>query len=130
MYKYFKPEELKCRCGKCASRGFEMNSDFMKHLDELRELCQFPFILTSAYRCPEHNNKVSNSGSDGEHTTGFAVDIAVNGHQAYLLLDKVYKQGYFTRIGIDRKSGKDGYIHLGHEEKGKGKFVIETVWSY
>lgn len=128
MYKYFKLEELKCRCGKCSSHGIEMNVDFMKNLDTLREMSKFPFILTSAYRCPEHNNKVGSSGSDGEHTKGLAVDIAVNGHQAYILLNNVYKQHYFNRIGIDRKSARDGYIHLGCQEK--GTFVIETVWTY
>ena len=34
-----------------------------------------PLQITSAYRCPSHNDSVSSTGMAGPHTTGLAVDI-------------------------------------------------------
>ena len=42
--------------------------------------------ITSAYRCPSLNDAVSNTGKDGPHTTGFAVDISTNSQTQYELL--------------------------------------------
>tara|TARA_A100000171_G_scaffold43631_1_gene45804 strand:+ start:897 stop:1172 length:276 start_codon:yes stop_codon:yes gene_type:complete len=40
-----------------------------------------PLQITSAYRCPEHNNNVSSTGETGPHTTSKAVDIHVSNSQ-------------------------------------------------
>ena len=46
-------------------------------LQTAREALGVPLTLTSAYRCPDHNSKVSSTGLSGPHTTGYSVDIHV-----------------------------------------------------
>tara|TARA_Y100001937_G_scaffold126216_1_gene194946 strand:- start:590 stop:877 length:288 start_codon:yes stop_codon:yes gene_type:complete len=40
-----------------------------------------PLTITSAYRCPDHNDSVSSTGLSGPHTTSKAVDIHVSNSQ-------------------------------------------------
>lgn len=124
MYKYFKPEELKCKCGKCESTGHEMDVEFMRKLDALREHLNFPLVITSAYRCPTHNKAVSVTGTVGPHTTGKAVDISISHKQAYELIKAAPDFG-FLGIGIQQK-GSGRYIHLDTID-GEGR---PTIWSY
>ena len=49
--KYFTADELSCQhCGK-----EKFDKDFLKVLNALREDCNFPFPVTSGYRCAELN---------------------------------------------------------------------------
>lgn len=82
-WQYFSEDELKCRCG-CGKAN--MNPNFMKKLIALRDFLDFPLKVTSAYRCSDYNEKVSTTGSNGPHTTGRAIDIAVFGNQAFNLM--------------------------------------------
>ncbi len=108
--KYFRLVELKCKCGECASTGEEMQVKFMARLNVLRRTLGFPFIISSAYRCPAHNLSISKSGESGPHTTGQAIDILVRGTDACLLVEGAYKVG-FTGFGINQK-GSNRFIHL------------------
>ncbi len=47
-WQYFSDSELMCRC--CYGKA-EMEPNFMKKLIVLREYVNFPFAVTSAYRC-------------------------------------------------------------------------------
>lgn len=108
--KHFTHDELKCSC--CG--GNAMQHGFMLTLDNLREYCGFPFIITSGYRCPAHNDAVSSTGRDGPHTTGRAVDIAVFGSQAFKLLSNIHRVG-ITGVGSSQKSStahSSRFIHL------------------
>ena len=49
-YKYFKVEDFACS----ETGENEIQDGFVKKLDELREACGFPFIVTSGYRSPDH----------------------------------------------------------------------------
>ena len=40
-----------------------------------------PLKITSGYRCSEHNASISKTGPTGPHTTGAAVDLAVESSQ-------------------------------------------------
>ncbi len=127
MYKYFKPNELKCKCGRCGSTGAEMSIEFMRKIDALRERLGFPFAITSAYRCPKHNNNVSLTGLYGPHTTGHAIDIAVSHGKAYALIKAAIEAG-FTGIGVNQK-GAARFIHLDDLEA-SDTAIRATVWSY
>ncbi len=123
-WKYFKIEEFDCPCG-CGRN--EMKKEFIDQLDKLRGDIMTPFIISSGYRCPEYNAKISKTGKAGPHTTGQAVDIAILGAMAYSLL--FFASQYdFTGIGINQK-GKKRFIHLdnlGATEKRPRPWV----WSY
>lgn len=127
QYKFFSLDELKCKCGKCGSTGDEMDTAFMNSLILLRSDCGFPFVITSAYRCPEYNAKVSGTGRHGPHTTGKAVDIAIDRERAFILLSKAFDYG-FQGIGI-KQHGNGRFIHLDTCKDGEvGSRPI--IWSY
>ncbi len=108
--------------------GTKMNQAFLIHLDELRRRCGFPFVITSGYRSPEYNAKVSSSGLTGAHTTGKACDIAVSGDKAYRLLQEAMNMAVFTGIGINQK-GANRFIHLDICTAADG-LPRPMIWSY
>jgi uncharacterized protein YcbK (DUF882 family) len=83
----------------------------MPKIVQLRRQLGFPFVVTSAYRCPHHNARVSSTGSAGPHTTGRAIDIAVQGKQALDLLHAALESRQFTGIGVNQK-GAGRFLHL------------------
>lgn len=108
-WQYFQIEELKCKCG-CDK--WLMDSAFMAKVVSLRRELGFPFVVTSAYRCPAHNQKVSTTGPNGPHTTGHAIDINVHHAQAIAFLRAALDHG-FTGIGLNQKGPVTGrFIHL------------------
>lgn len=89
-----------------------MEADFLSKLEMLRALVNKPLNLSSAYRCPVHNRKVSSSGLTGPHTTGRAVDIRASGSLAWTILKHATALG-FQGIGISQKGPhKLRFIHL------------------
>ena len=75
LTKNFTTSELECECG-CG--GCEMDMEFMKVLQDLRDACGFPLEINSGFRCKEHNRKVG--GAPGSrHFHGDAVDISTHG---------------------------------------------------
>lgn len=122
--KYFHLNEFECHC-KCGRA--EMNQIFLGALDQLRERFGKPLVVTSGYRCPSHNVKVSKSGPNGPHTTGKAVDLAVSRGDAYQLLRLAQDMG-FTGIGVQQKGGAR-FLHLDMLPDAPGQ-PRPTVWSY
>ena len=74
-WKNFNLDEFKCQCG-CGH--VSVHSDLLDLLQIARDTLGFPITITSAYRCPEHNDKVSSTGLSGPHTTSKACDIHVS----------------------------------------------------
>jgi uncharacterized protein YcbK (DUF882 family) len=121
--RYFKREEFTCKhCG-----VEKMDAAFLTLLDELRHRCGFPLPITSGYRCPTHNQKVSSTGPNGPHTTGKAADIGVSRHRAYDVLRHAIALG-FTGIGVQQK-GEVRYLHLDTLTEPQAA-PRPTVWSY
>lgn len=118
--KYFPDHELACGCG-CDGK---MNPAFMKKLIAMREEAGFPFILSSAYRCPSYNEKVSYTGSTGPHTTGRAVDVLVDRRRAYEFMELAFKHG-MTGIGVKQK----GVVRFLHIDDLIGE-LRPWIWSY
>lgn len=121
---HFSPAELRCHCGNCDSTGFEMRPQTMEKFEKLREITQLPLIISSAYRCPEHNARVSSTGLDGPHTTGQALDLTCSSQVAYRIIKIALDLG-FTGIGVCQ-TGPNRFIHLDDIE-GKPR---PNVWSY
>lgn len=123
-WQYFTLEELTCRCG-CGR--MEMDREFMRKLVALRRAFGVPLPLASAYRCPEHNARVSSTGPDGPHTTGRAVDPRVSGETAYRLVELALARG-FTGIGIHQRGPMSSrFIHL--DDLG-APHPRPRIWSY
>ena len=117
---YFTEQELTCKCGCGAS---DMDAEFMAKLNEIRRIVAQPFAVTSAYRCPDHNEQVSSTGRDGPHTTGRAIDIRANSRLRYEIMEQARKLG-MTRFGIART-----FIHLDDLTETDG-FDENVIWTY
>jgi zinc D-Ala-D-Ala carboxypeptidase len=120
---HFTAAELACKCG-C---GMLPAQDFMDKVEALRVRAGFPFRVTSAARCPEHNAKVSATGRSGPHTTGRAIDIGAQGLHGWLLLKMALEDG-FSGIGVNQK-GNSRFIHLDDLPNAAGQ-PRPTTWSY
>lgn len=77
---HFTAGELHCKCGRCA--GF-INAQALRRLEQVRERIGQPFVLTSAYRCPAHNQAVGGAGAS-LHMLGCAFDVSWQGWPAEL----------------------------------------------
>ena len=124
IYKYFSDKELSCHGVDCCGGLADMNHVFMIKLLAMRRELGFPFYITSAYRCPQHNSRISSTGDTGPHTTGQAVDILCMGHNAYRLIESALRHG-MTGIGIKQK-GPQRFIHV-DDITGP---VRPWIWSY
>lgn len=74
LSKYFTREELEDP----TTKECLVHASLLIKLDELRELCGKPIIVTSGYRSPEHNAKIGGAQSS-QHTTGRAADLVCLG---------------------------------------------------
>ncbi len=122
-YRNFSRSEFECKCG-CGQA--EMSDMFMTLLQNLRTKCATPFVISSGYRCPDHNDAVSGSGRDGPHTTGKACDISTSGINAWVLLGHAMTAGV-PGIGI-KQHGDGRFIHL--DILSNDTHPRPRVWSY
>ena len=118
VFKYFKLEDFNCQ----ETGENEMSRDFIHKLDELREACGFPFIITSGYRSPNHSIEKRKEKA-GTHAQGIAADIKVsNGNQRYKIVEQAIQMG-FTGVGIART-----FIHVDSRIVGADKAPV--MWCY
>ena len=97
----FSVNEMACRCG-CGTS--EVDPEFMRMLQELRDQMQGPLLVSSGRRCDYHNDAVSTAKNKkkGVHTLGQASDILISGERAMLLFEKARKIG-FSGIGLSQR---------------------------
>lgn len=115
----FKPDEFRCSC----CNRLEIAADLIDLLQKAREALG-PLVITSAYRCADHNSKVSSTGLNGPHTTSYAVDIHVSNsqHRKQLLsyfADKV------SGLGIAKT-----FIHIDLLNEDLGFDARPNCWLY
>jgi hypothetical protein len=123
---FFERREFLCPC--CESEG--MDSDFLRKLDDIRRRLNFPLPVTSGYRCPDYNDKISTTGRNGPHTTGKAADLSLMGRQAFQFVQQASLGGWFTGIGLRQHGAHTKrFIHVDDLPSGDGRFR-PTVWTY
>lgn len=113
-YKYFQIEDFDCQ----ETGENEIDPEFVRKLDELREACGFPFVITSGYRSPQHSAEAKKSKA-GTHSQGIAADIKVNGGQQRHKIIKAAMIMGFNGIGVAKS-----FIHVDTRESSP------VVWSY
>lgn len=99
--RFFRPEEFQCRC--CHEN--RIRPEFVQALDTARQSAGIPFLITSGWRCPDHNREVGGV-PDSSHCRGWAADIAVPGGSDRFIITQALLECGFTRVGI----GSD-FIH-------------------
>lgn len=73
LSEHFNTAEFRCKCGK--KHIIKIDSKLIKKLEELYSTLKCSkIIVTSGYRCEDHDKAVGGSGS-GQHTLGTAADI-------------------------------------------------------
>ena len=123
--RFFKKYEFMCHCG-CGDAW--MDADFVGLLDRLRDNYGHPLTLSSAKRCPEHNEAVSSTGANGPHTTGKAVDVLISGPDSYALLHYAYLMG-FSGLGVKQHGNWDErFLHVDTLTPDDGP--RPRLWSY
>jgi len=125
LTKNFSEDEVKCKCGKCEGLpSGEKLAIFMaelRWLQQVREEYGKPMHLSSGYRCPAHNSKVSSTGITGPHTTG-AFDVKVSGAEAVKFLEAAIKCGV-KGLGFSQKGPHSSrFIHVDR--------IGQRMWTY
>lgn len=119
----FTPKEMSCR----GDGLLLIVPSFMTELQNLRSEFGKPMNITSAYRSPEYNNRVSSTGLDGPHTTGRAIDVAIAGEDAHELMWQAIAVGFARGVGVKQKGPWDGrFLHFDNLT-GDNR---PRVWSY
>lgn len=113
--KYFSPREFNICTPGCDIS--QMDENFLKKLDLLREYCGFPLVLSCAFRSVEYDKAKGRSG-ESFHCKGCAVDIICT--DSFRRWDIVHNAMYcgFNGIGI----GKN-FIHIDDR-------TVSTMWHY
>lgn len=128
-YRFFPDHELACKCGRCGRGRDDMDPYFMGRLIGLREAYGASLPVTSAFRCPDHNGRVSATGRTGPHTTGRAADIRIFGSAALRLVELAIAAG-FTGIGVGQKGDHNSrIIHLDDLEPSPSG-PRPWIWTY
>lgn len=112
--KYFSIDEFDCS----HTGENKMNPAFLDRLDDLRERCGFPFVITSGYRSDTHPVEAEKT-SPGMHSYGIAADIAVkDGIQRRKIVQEAMNRG-FTAIGVAQ-----GFVHV------DDRIGSPVMWGY
>jgi len=115
---YFTKKELRCKCG---CKKAEMKEDFMLRANQARHISGVPFIVTSAYRCKEHNKAVGGRGSSS-HLKGLALDISIKSPQDALKIIDGLLQAGIKRIlpYVVKGKGKNmDMVHIHFDDDGE-----------
>jgi len=97
----------------------------MERLQKIRTNTGIIMPVNSGFRTPEHNSRVSHTGSTtGPHPDCQAADISVRFGAAFAVMGEAIKQGM---LGIGPKQhGRDRYLHLDSWHRRS----TGTVWTY
>lgn len=99
----FSPQELACK----GTGKLLINEDALDRLQALRSDLGVPFLVTSAYRSPEHNRKVGGA-KNSMHMQGIAFDIRMDNLDPAEFIAAAQRYG-FRGIGTYPASG---FIHI------------------
>ena len=126
----FSTEEMHCQCSYGCGQD-EMDDEFMRMLQELREQAGFAFRISSGRRCQLHNSDISSLKiKAGIHTYGRAVDI-LTGHintSSVLNLVKLSQSIGFAGLGLNfRGSRKSRFLHVDNRN---ADFSPPAIWTY
>lgn len=91
---------------------------------------EIPISINSAARCAKYNSEVADTGFNGPHTLGLAVDIPCYGPRAHSILTAALRLGA-TGIGPEQRGPKcQRFIHLDIIKPGTTHHPRPYVWGY
>ena len=107
----------------------ELEPAFLLLLDNIRDIADTPFFLTSDYRTPDENKRVGGSPTS-LHMAGAAVDFVISPWnaarlwrvvRAVALVEVAYGVTFELEIS---QSPSDRHFHLGLQKKGAGELIL------
>lgn len=101
---HFRLIEFQCRCCGCV----KLHPELLVKLENLREAWGSPLLLTSGFRCAQHNRKVDGAESS-LHLLGQAADIVVPEANQREFAEAAEKEGFDQVVPY----GKRNFVHLG-----------------
>jgi zinc D-Ala-D-Ala carboxypeptidase len=114
---HFSSAELSCRDG-CGLNNVKL--ELLAKLEQARVILGIPLIIDSGSRCPKHELEVSGK-SNGEHTTGEAVDIRCLADRTRFNIIRT-----FIELGICRIGNGPNFIHIGISDT----LPAGVFWNY
>lgn len=111
--KYFSRTEFVTANPSCTLE--QMNPDFLRKLDKLREYCGFPLLVNCFYRSVEHDKAKGRSGNS-YHCKGRAADIYCT--DSYKRFAIVHNASY---VGLNGIGIYERFIHVDDR-------LINTMW--
>tara|TARA_R110002020_G_scaffold73622_2_gene188881 strand:+ start:367 stop:798 length:432 start_codon:yes stop_codon:yes gene_type:complete len=121
--KNFSVAEMGCSC--CGKA--DMDEDFMRILQSIRDEMKRPLQITSGYRCEKHNSVVSKV-KNGPHTKAKAADILISGADALRLFAIAQKHGV-SGCGLSQNGPHNKrFLHIDSLTSDEGP--RPTVWTY
>ena len=138
LFPHFNAREFRCSCGK--SHETLLASELVDKLEQLyTALNCSKIIVTSGYRCPEHDKAVGGTSS-GQHTKGTAADVCCYGQDGQPISSKTVccKAQDLGFTGIANITSSYQYTHLdvrtsgrwyGDETKGNGT-ITDDFYKY
>ena len=118
QFDYFELEDFDCQ----ETGENEMSVEFIHKLDQLREACGFPFIITSGFRSKDHSIE-KRKEKVGTHGQGIAADIKIiSAQQRYTIVKEAIKMG-FGGIGVHSV-----FIHIDNRNSNSDKPPV--MWLY
>ena len=126
----FSFNELACQ----ETSDCEMNESTMDRLQALRSEYGRGLRISSGFRSALHSIEAKKKDPEGNprpgaHATGRAIDIAIRGEDAYMILSLATSLG-FTGIGVSQK-GDSRFLHLDDIQTADNFHAPRpSVWSY
>ena len=121
-YPNFSADEFKC--SHCGEEGIDER--LIGVLQTIRHEANFPFIITSGFRCIEHPIE-KKKNKPGVNTQGVAADIGCSGSKAHAIL-KLAMERNLPGIGVNQK-GSSRFIHIDISEAQENR-PRPHIWSY
>ena len=125
---YFSEDELKCH----ETGEYYFSRVFLAQLIELRQACNFPFKISSAYRSPRHSieaAKISKGKQPGAHAFGRSVDIVCSGKKAYKLVRIATSMRF--RVGVNQRGKRSKrFVHIDTMTTKDDKRFWSGIWTY
>ena len=116
---YFSRSEFSCQY----TGENKIEDSLLLKIDELRERCGFPFIITSGYRSLAHPIERAKKTNTGTHAQGIAADIKViDGVQRFKIVEEAIKMG-FTGIGV-----ASNFVHVDIRSLDTNESPV--MWTY
>lgn len=116
--RYFSAAEF----GKCtpSCELSQMDDDFLRTLDRVRELSGIPLVLNCAYRSKEWDMAKGRKGNSA-HTRGKAADIRCNASGTRWKIIRAALDAGVRRIGVG-----NGFVHIDTDDA----LPQRVIWTY